>query len=346
MHILYTLLVILFSLSHTASADGGHAHGPDGSHISGAFDSGHSGDTIVLSEDSIRNIDIQTEEVATQEIAPQLSLYGRITTDPRRISRIGAQFDGKLSKVYVLIGDEVSKGEELLATTPIQIGTKSTKISSPTAGFITEIFASQGAVFQTGDPLIEVSNLSRVIFEGDFFDSTHIANLNSKQACSVTTKRYRTRVFPCSIETIDAQLKGTPPVGHVHAVIENLDNVLQPGMTGQIHIAVGDEKPRLTIHHDAVLGHFEKQFVYVREGNSFLRRDITTGNSFGEYIEVLQGLKVGEMVVTQGHYQLQFATSTGSLKEDASKQDSHAHEHHSSEKHDHTHDHSTHAHSH
>jgi membrane fusion protein, heavy metal efflux system len=48
-----------------------------------------------------------------------------------------------------------------------------------------------------------------------------------------------------------------------------------------------------------------KRFVYVLvSGEEFQRRDVAVGDEYGEQVAILDGLKPGERVVTQGAYQL------------------------------------------
>jgi len=48
----------------------------------------------------------------------------------------------------------------------------------------------------------------------------------------------------------------------------------------------------------------EGQFVYVVEADSLVRRRVTVGMTVEGLVEVQQGLKAGERVVTSGHTNL------------------------------------------
>jgi hypothetical protein len=52
-------------------------------------------------------------------------------------------------------------------------------------------------------------------------------------------------------------------------------------------------------------------FVFVRDGNSFERRNVVIGMKAGDQVEIVEGLLPGDLVVTEGHYQLQFRDHGG-----------------------------------
>ncbi len=329
-----TLFVINSSLAIESFADGSHAHAPDGSHIDTSLDTGSTSTTVSLSDSAMKTLDLRTESVRLVSSPTILSLLGRVAADPRRVSSIGARFDGSIEKVYALVGSEVAKNEELLKLTPLQAGSNSQTIKASMNAFITELPAVPGMVFSAGDPLIELSDLSVVLFEADLFDGTGFEKIRQNSLCQVHLKRYPKNAFSCKFETVDAKLKGNPPVAHVQVSIKNPDLLLKPGMTGQLNLGIGEATEKLLVPEDAVLGHFTDRFVYIRRNNTFYRTPVRIGAAQGESVEILSGLKPGDKLVSQGHYQLQFANSDTEPAAD--------HDHSQTTPHSHNHDHASH----
>jgi multidrug efflux pump subunit AcrA (membrane-fusion protein) len=56
-----------------------------------------------------------------------------------------------------------------------------------------------------------------------------------------------------------------------------------------------------------LLGTGGERFVFVEEGDKYIRTPVATGIENDKWIEVVEGLAPGDVVVTQGNYQLQFA---------------------------------------
>ena len=58
----------------------------------------------------------------------------------------------------------------------------------------------------------------------------------------------------------------------------------------------------------AVLGRLGAKFVYVQtEPLHFGRREVVTGMISGDRVEIVEGVLPGDIVVTNGHYQLQYS---------------------------------------
>jgi multidrug efflux pump subunit AcrA (membrane-fusion protein) len=60
------------------------------------------------------------------------------------------------------------------------------------------------------------------------------------------------------------------------------------------------EKPEVAIPSNAVILDQGERFVYVVEGNKAARRPIVTGIEQERFVEIKEGLKEGDQVVTRG----------------------------------------------
>jgi len=343
---MYLAVACLLLTPLNANAGDGHAHGPDGSHISNAFQSAGGGKVISLSAEAEENLEIKTETITPRPIAPIHTLYGRITADPRRVEQITAPFSGKVEKIFVLPGSFVARNEELVRVIPLQVGSTPLVLKAKQGGYVTDLNVSPGHIFEPTENLLTVNDLEVVLFEGDLFDLSNANKIKTSHSCEVHTKRFPGKHFACQIETVDATLKGNPPVGHVHARLVNQDGELKPGMTGEIHLAFGAQQLKLTVPEVAVLGKFEKTFVYLKNNGAYERVFVRLGESYGDDMEVLEGLSPGDMVVTRGHYQLQYAQSdtehTGHHHEASHHEDSHheaTHTHSHDDEHSHAEEH-------
>jgi cobalt-zinc-cadmium efflux system membrane fusion protein len=87
----------------------------------------------------------------------------------------------------------------------------------------------------------------------------------------------------------------------VRAEIENRDGALKPEMFANFRIVTGDASDSPAVPEAAVVYEGETAHVWVESGDGLLSiRTIHTGRSNDGLIEVLDGLKPGERVVTKG----------------------------------------------
>jgi hypothetical protein len=86
--------------------------------------------------------------------------------------------------------------------------------------------------------------------------------------------------------TITVLLKLLPP----------LRVALMDGMAADIALIGKEVKGALRVPAEAVEGRGQAASVWVRQGDSFVRRPVTAGVTDGHWVEVISGLKAGDVV--------------------------------------------------
>ena len=123
-----------------------------------------------------------------------------------------------------------------------------------------------------------------------------------------------------SILSIAKDVDNNRPLISVFAQV-NDDVDMPDGSLTQVQIAMGNATQNSMIPISALLEDYGSYSVMVQlSGESFERRPIKIGKRNGENVEILQGLQVGEVVVTKGAYQVKMASMSGSTP-------AHGHEH-------------------
>ena len=80
----------------------------------------------------------------------------------------------------------------------------------------------------------------------------------------------------------------------------------------------------LTVPKEAVLKERGESFVFVANGDAFMRQKVVVGSKDHLYIEIRDGLYEGDQVVTKGNHELKIATSA---QGPAAGSDGHLHQH-------------------
>ena len=93
------------------------------------------------------------------------------------------------------------------------------------------------------------------------------------------------------------------------------------GSFTEVQIAFGLSKSAAVIPESSLLEDYGNYSVIVAlSGESYERRPVRIGRRNGEEVEILGGVKVGEVVVTRGAYQVKMASMSGQAP-------AHGHEH-------------------
>ncbi len=91
----------------------------------------------------------------------------------------------------------------------------------------------------------------------------------------------------------------------VEVRVNNPGLVLRPNTFGEVTLEISTHEEALTIPQTAIL---EGRYVFLARENTAERRDITIGLQNTELVEVVSGLREGELVIVEGNYGLEDGT--------------------------------------
>ncbi len=74
-----------------------------------------SSDEISLNDEQIKNIGLSVIHPAMEDIAGEISLQGKITSNPSSKAIVSTNIEGKISGIYALPGSRVSKGQKIFS---------------------------------------------------------------------------------------------------------------------------------------------------------------------------------------------------------------------------------------
>jgi cobalt-zinc-cadmium efflux system membrane fusion protein len=177
-----------------------------------------------------------------------------------------------------------------------------TDVLAPIDGVITDRQVGPGQYIQAGSstPVFTIGDLSTVwlIAAVRETDAPFIA---PGQSAEVRVLAFPDQVFEAKVTVVGPQVD---PVTHripVRATIANPGGKLKPQMYASFQIITGKPSEAAAVPEEAVVREGDQAHVWVvEEDNALILRPVRTGRTHGGMVEVLQGLKPGERIVTRG----------------------------------------------
>jgi len=185
-------------------------------------------------------------------------------------------------------------------------------IRSPFGGTVTEKIALPGMYIMRGDKLLSLTELSTVWMYADIYEKD-IASIQQGQEVAVTMPSYPGEIFTGRIIFISPTVDDATRTIKVRVEMNNTNGKLKPNMfvTAAIRAPLGEQ---LVIPASALLDTGTRKVVYVAQGeDTFVKRDIVTGQEAEGFIQVLSGLQPGETVVTAATFLIDSQTQLGSF---------------------------------
>lgn len=180
---------------------------------------------------------------------------------------------------------------------------ENTKITTPISGIVTSRNVDFGDYVSNHSLVAEVVDIATLkvmanVAEMDVF------NLKAGDKVNVTTDVYPGVTFEGRIKTISD--KGD--AAHTYPVEVELSNSkehpLKAGMFAHIIFSSALKNKSLVIPRDALLGSVKDAQVFIVKDGAAKLQNLVVGNSSNNYLEVLSGLKEGDIVVVNGQNNL------------------------------------------
>ncbi len=180
---------------------------------------------------------------------------------------------------------------------------RDTKITSPIAGIVTARNVDIGANIQNGNIVANIVDISRVkvklnVAEKDVFQ------LHNNDVATIATDvfpdvSFSGKIFSIGVKGDDAH---TYPV---EVRFQNSNEQLRAGMFVRVSFQPLNHSKAIAIPREALIGSLKNAQVFVIENNIAKLRSITIDAHSGKFLEVLSGIKEGEIIVTNGQNNLQ-----------------------------------------
>ena len=173
---------------------------------------------------------------------------------------------------------------------------------SPTNGVVLEKMAVQGARFMPGEAVYRIADLSKVWVIADVFERD-IARVRAGQPATVTLEAFPDRRFDAKVAYVYPTLNVDTRSTRIRLELDNRDGLLRPGMFAHVDLASGSATPRVTVPASAVIDDGTRQVVLIAlDEGRFKPQPVRLGERGTDHVEVLEGVKAGDRVVTSANF--------------------------------------------
>ncbi len=240
---------------------------------------------------------IETRIAGPVVLQETVEVYGRITENAERVSKVGARFAGVVKSVSVSLGQAVRRGQTL-ATIESNESLKRYEVRAPIAGVITQRDANTGE--QAGaSPLFTITDTSTVWAALSIFPADR-GRINTGAPVTV---RHAAGDLSAEgvIDTINITAEANQSVT-ARVVLDNRDGRFIPGSYVKASIKVAEHPVELAVKRTGLQAFRDFTVVYAKIGDEYEVRMLELGRQDSDWIEVLGGLDTGTRYVSENSY--------------------------------------------
>lgn len=179
-------------------------------------------------------------------------------------------------------------------------------------GTVLEKQVLPGAFIMPGDKLYSLSDLSTVWLYADIYEKD-IAGITPGQPVLVTSGAYPGETFSGQVTFINPILDDATRTVKVRVEMANPTGKLKPNMfvNASVQIPLGE---RLVIPESGLLDTGSRKIVFISQSDdTFVKRDVVTGQHAEGYVQILSGIESGDTVVTAATFLIDSQTKLGSF---------------------------------
>jgi membrane fusion protein, heavy metal efflux system len=177
-------------------------------------------------------------------------------------------------------------------------------VVSPITGTVLKRFVSPGTVVTPASDLLLVSDLESLWIHAEVPEK-FLGLVRKCRSASVKVHAYPERAFTARVDSIGDLLNPDTRTVEVRCSIRNADGMLKPEMYAAVTFEFTEVQQAVVIPASAVQDLNGQSVVFVREDDTrFRSRPVRLGRQTGDSVEVLEGVKAGDAVVSKGSFLL------------------------------------------
>ena len=177
-----------------------------------------------------------------------------------------------------------------------------TTFYSPASGTITSFESHEGEYISEGATILRLSDLSQLWAEAQVYTS-QLSDVDAKGTVLVQMTDLGKEITG-TIQLVNPEINPDTRINLVRVAISNKNGEFKPGMPAYVKIKNRENKA-LTLPAEAIIRSEKNSIVWLQtKKNIYKSVLVETGKEDNDEIEILKGLKEGDIVVTSGAYLL------------------------------------------
>jgi len=199
-----------------------------------------------------------------------------------RLKQLDAEEEGLLLQIAMKEKEIVEKNETLSKMT----------VRAPSAGIVLNIYKKEGEKVNSDELLAQISNMTSFKINASISeDYADIVKTGGEVSANVNE------------ESLEGKIGRVLPVIENNKVnfevflTENIHPDLIPNLNVNLNVVSSARDSVMRIHSGEAFSNDDKQFVFIVKGSKAIRKEIITGLKGSEYIEIISGASIGDVLI-------------------------------------------------
>ena len=265
----------------------------------------------LLAELDTRAIRLQLEQ-AEAALAVAEANYNDAARNQERMERLkkeNAVSDQQYEKIKLAF--EAADAQRLQAGVAVNLAKHNLNVTimrAPFKGIIASKNAEVGDVinpmmggFSVSSGVLTLMDFSQIKIEIDV-SYQDIIRIKKGQNAQLKVSAFPDKDFKGKVTVVNLAAGPQTKKFKVEVRVDNPDLSLRPNTFGEIILEVSTNEAALIVPQNAII---ENSYVFLAEGNTAVKKAIKIGLQNSDWVEALEGLKAGDLVIFEGNFGLE-----------------------------------------
>lgn len=174
-----------------------------------------------------------------------------------------------------------------------------TIIKAPFSGRVGISKINLGDYLQSANDIVSLQNLDPMFI--DFYiPEKYFSSIKTDATVKITANTLPDQIFTGKIVNYETVIDQNTGMLQVRAAVPNPQELLLPGGYATVTVYVGKPTVTINIPQTALMYDDESTYVYLIQDNKAVRQNVTLGEQIKQNIQILSGLKLGDIIVSAG----------------------------------------------
>ncbi|SDE14366.1 RND family efflux transporter, MFP subunit [Paenibacillus sp. UNCCL117] len=183
-------------------------------------------------------------------------------------------------------------------------------VRAPVSGLLTDFNVTAGQTVSPGGKLGQVQQVDPIRIKTELSEANYLL-VKNKQELVYYTPGLPESKKTAAIAYLSPVMSAATKTYTLELEVANSDGALQPGQRVTVQLTSEAEEQVLAVPTLSLIREEAGAFLFVQQGDQYVKRAVKLGRINGAYQEVLEGIREGDQLVVTGQHTLKDGQKTG-----------------------------------
>lgn len=181
-----------------------------------------------------------------------------------------------------------------------QMNLSFTRVKAPFAGVVSKRYVKIGNLIQAGTKVFDIVDFNSLQAKISVPEH-HWGLIKQGLAVNFEFDALKNRLIKGVVERVSPVIDSSTGTFQVTVAVDNQDGLLRPGLFAKAQIVYDQKDNVILVDKSAIIRQDDESYVYLLDGQDQVKKAVVkTGYEMEQMIEVVDGLAIGEQVITTG----------------------------------------------